>query len=388
MTDVAKKTDEPAPLLTVALLILTTIALTFADRALAKAELSDSHTDAARFYAAGERLMQQGQNARAVEEFRSAISEERENRNYQLALAAALAAAGQTDDSETALNTVLEKDPAWAEANLALARVLVKEGRSRDATEYYHRAIYGQWSGDPRSSQIAARFELADLLNREGSQEALLSELLPIEQDVASDDESGEGESRNTLQGNGTSGADDIDMRTRLANLFIAAGAPGRADTIFRDLLRADSGNAGFFAGDGEAEFALGNYQRAETQFRAAVRLSPSDAHSQKRLRLCEEILQLNPTSRGLSLNEQYQRSRDLVEYVRNDVGNCLGSNVPVDAQALMKSVDSAKRANTTVEDNLNWANQLWKLRKSECKQPISDDEQAAALVLAMPGNR
>ena len=72
-------------------------------------------------------------------------------------------------------------------------------------------------------------------------------------------------------------------MRRRLANLFIAAGSPARATAIFRDLLRTDSGDTGLYSGEGEAEFALGNYQRAETQFRAAIRINPSDAHSQRR---------------------------------------------------------------------------------------------------------
>jgi tetratricopeptide (TPR) repeat protein len=379
MTDVPK-TGDAAPILTVVLLILTMIALTFADRALAKAEQSDKRADAARLYATGERLLQQGQNANAIGQFRSAISEERDNRNYQLSLGVALAGGGQSEDSEAALNTVLAKYPAWAEANLALARVLVKEGRSEEALEYYHRAIYGQWNGDPRSNQLRARFELADLLNREGSQEALLSELLPIEEEVS--------ESTNTAPANGIGGAGDIGMRKRLASLFIAAGSPARAAVIFRDLLRTDSGDTSLYSGEGEAEFALGNYQRAEMQFRAAIRLDPSDAHSQQRLHLCDEILGLNPTARGLAPGEQYQRSRELVEFVRNDVSNCLGQNVPPDAQALIESMDTAKPAKTTVEDNLNWANQLWKLRKSECKKPISDDEQPAALVLAMPGNR
>jgi len=264
----------------------------------------------------------------------------------------------------------------------------VKEGSIGDAIGHYHRAIYGQWSGDPRSSHIETRFELADLLNREGSRDALLSELLPIELDVSNGGDSNRDEAVNAAGAAPQRDAGNIAMLRHLANLFVAAGSPSRAATILLDLLRTDSDDAGLHADEGEAEFALRNYDHAETQFRDAVRLDPSDAHAQHRLQLCDEILRLNPTSRGLSPSERYERSRDLVEYVRNDVNKCLGPNVPPDGQALMQAIDSAKRANITLEDSLAWAGRLWQLRKNECKQPISEDEQPAALVLAMPGNR
>jgi len=113
MTDTAKP-DEAAPILTVCVLIVSMLALTFVDRALAKAERSEKYTDAARFYTTGQRLMREGQSATAVEKFRSAVSEQPEDRDYQLALGEALAASGQTGDAEAMLNTVLENNPAWA----------------------------------------------------------------------------------------------------------------------------------------------------------------------------------------------------------------------------------------------------------------------------------
>jgi len=135
-------------------LALATVVLYFVDTFLARAERADSHVDAARFYASGQLLLRQGEGAKAVDRFRSAISEERNNQDYQLALGQALLAAGRADDAEAALNDLLQRNSAWGPANLQMARVLVKEGRIDDGVVYYHRAIYGQWKNQPRTMRV------------------------------------------------------------------------------------------------------------------------------------------------------------------------------------------------------------------------------------------
>ena len=119
-------------------------------------------------------------------------------------------------DADASLNSLLQRDPIAAPANLAMARVLVQEGHLDDAAFYYHRAIYGQWKQDAQVNQIKVRFELADLLNRENSRETLLAELLPLQNEAP----------------------DDAATRIRLGNLFLAAGSPARAAEVFRAILR------------------------------------------------------------------------------------------------------------------------------------------------------
>ncbi len=162
------------------------LAIFFLDTLLAKSEMAESQAEAARAYAAGRAAMQEGKNAAAADHFKSAIAAQRANPEYHLALAQALLAADELAGAQDELNGMLLSNPGLAH-NLAMARVLNKEGRFSDSAIYYHRAIYGQWKEDPRGNQVKARFELTDLLSKEGSREALLAELLPLENDAPDD---------------------------------------------------------------------------------------------------------------------------------------------------------------------------------------------------------
>jgi tetratricopeptide (TPR) repeat protein len=354
---------------TLAGVVLAIVALFSIDTFLAKTERAESRVEATRFYASGQRLLEQGKSAEAVQQFRSAIAIERDNQDYQLALGQALLAAGRSAEAEAALNELLQRNPIDAATNLAMARVLAKEDRVDDAAFYYHRAIYGQWKQDAHANQLKVRFELTDLLNREGSKEALLAELLPLQNEAP----------------------DDLATRKQLGHLFIAAGSPARAADIFRALLRTQPRDPEVYRGLGDAEFAEGNYHTAQAEFQASLHLRPADLETQHRLDLCDQVLELDPMQRGLSGEEQYQRSRTLVERVLEDVIRCLGGSASGAAQELIKIVqDGLKksvppaRQRAALEDNLAWAERLWQVRRTDCKQAIGASEQPLALVLAI----
>ena len=116
-------------------------------------------------------------------------------------------AAGQTAGAETTLGAILEKDSTDGPANLAMARVQAREGRAEDAISYYHRAIYGHWSGAAEASRLQVRFELIDLLAKRGAKEELLAELLPVQEEAP----------------------EDVATRLRLGQLYLTAGSPARA---------------------------------------------------------------------------------------------------------------------------------------------------------------
>ncbi len=353
---------------TFAAVLLAIVGLFLVDTFLEKIDRSESHVEAVRFYANGQRLMEEGKGAEAVDQFRSAISVERNNEDYQLALGQALLAAGRLTDAETTLNDLLQRNPFGGPANLILARVLVKENKIDEGISYYHRAIYGQWKEDARANQVKARFELTDLLSRQNSQEALLAELLPLQSDAP----------------------DDIATKKKLGRLFIAAGSPARATEIFRDILHAQPQDPDAYAGLGEADFARGNYRTAQTEFQAALRLRPADQNIQARLALCNRVLELDPTRRGLGSVEQYRRSRQLVDLVLDDLDHCLGPAPSETTQDLIKTVRdalekpvTAARRSAAFEQNLTWADQLWQVRKTGCK-PAPGAEEPLTLVLAM----
>jgi tetratricopeptide (TPR) repeat protein len=346
-----------------------------ADVFLAKAERAANQQEAARFFANGQKLLRQGENAQAVEQFRSALSLDRDNPDDQLALGQALFAAGRLDDARAALDVVLgndallEKNSFSGPGNLAMARVLVKQGDVNQAIFYYHRAIYGEWKENAGSDPVAVRLELASLLSSQISKaqnleaqklkESLLAELLPLEDEAPNDPAT----------------------RKQLGWWFLAAGSPNRAANVFRMVLHQQPGDAEAYAGMGQAEFAEGNYGVARADFQMAVRLKPGDRDSENRLEECERVLELNPRQAGLSAQQETARSRKLLEAVLDDLRQCIGPSPASPAQDLIETAERDLKRPATSAANIERAERLWQMRKASCGA-VTEAEEPLELVL------
>jgi tetratricopeptide (TPR) repeat protein len=342
---------------TFAVILAAIVGLLLFDTALAKVDKSGRKSYAAREFAAGEQLLAQGKIEEAIEHLRAASTLDGESSAYGVALAEATLADGRPSAAEQMVLPVLERNPTDGAANLAMARVLAKEGKGEEAKSYYHRAIYGLWPPGAGKNRNVARFELIDLLARANAKQELLSELLPIQDDSAN----------------------DMAQRKRIAHLFVVAGSPSRAVAIFRELLRRDSRDADAYVGLAEAALSLGDYATARADLLAAQKLMPDDSSSlQPRMILTDSVIALDPTQRGLSLGEQVRRSRNLLQMTLVSARSCLGAQAPQVAAALDSAMTLVSPAGAavqaqSVEQNLSLAEQLWGLRRSRCAPERED---------------
>ncbi len=352
---------------TLALVVASIAALLAVDTFLATLERSARRSEAAGLFEEGRRLAAAGHPRDAVERYRSAASIDRANRPYRLELARAQLAAGRLRGADSSLVRLLQEDGTDGEANLMLARVLVREGRKREATAYYHRAIYGIWTGDGEDRRTSARLELIDLLAGLGARRELLAELLPLE----------------------GIGVPDSGLRRRLAHLFVQAGAPERAVVIFRELLAGNGRDADSYAGLGEAEFALGRYRPAAADLRAALRLEPADSEIARQLDLVTRVRALDPMLRGLGAGERERRARELLRLALDAAARCPGAG---DADSVRTALDSAGAmpdseprtpGGETLETNLELAERIRASQKGHCSTAATVSEQALDLVLA-----
>jgi tetratricopeptide (TPR) repeat protein len=357
----ARAFAKPSFARTFALTIVAIGALFAIDLLLAKTEREANKAEAERYFQNGRRLIEAGKSVEAVDQFQSALSLERENEDYQLALAQALNAAGKLEDAESTLDGLLERNSFAGPANLAMARVLAMEGRIDRAISYYHRAIYGQWKEGARTNPVEARLELVELLSRGNSKADLLAELLPL-QDQA---------------------PEDPGTRMKLGNWFLTAGSPARAADVFREVLRQRPQEADAHAGLGEAEFAEANYRLARSEFLAAVRLRPDDAGVKGRLEVCDRVLALDPLRNGLSAEEENQRSRNLVELALEGLKTCAGSATSAPAPELIETAEKELKRPSATPDNIELAEQLWQMRRTACGPEAGDSDEALTLVMA-----
>jgi len=352
---------------TFALVFLAIASLFAVDVFLANTEKTERLVEAARLFEQGRALMQRGENAEAIERIEDALAIERGNRDYLRTVAQAQLAAGKTADAESTLAELLQTDSTDGLTNLIMGRVLVKEGRFAEAVSYFHRAIDGHWNQNATKNRLQVRFELIDLLTQHNSKEELLAELLPLQDQ--------------TLP--------NLEARIRLGRLFLLAASPARAADVFRGILRDAPASADAYAGLGESEFTRGNYRVAQRDFQAALRLAPDDQATRQRLDLCDELLLLDPTVRGLGPAEHLRRSRKLVELTVEETTQCIGQNPSPELRGLLEKAGMALQARVSVahqsdvsESDLDLAEQLWQARKKECKTPPVTDS-SLGLVLA-----
>jgi tetratricopeptide (TPR) repeat protein len=347
---------------TFAVILAAILGLLLFDTALAKVDIGQRKSYAGREFAIGEQLLAQGKLEEATEHLRTASTLDGDNSAYGTALAQATLAGGRPSAAEQILLPLLESVPTDGAANLAMARVLVREERLEEAKAYYHRAIYGLWPRGADQNRIAARFELIDILAQTNSKQELLSELLPIQDDSA----------------NGAA------QRRRIAHLFVLAGSPARAVTIYRDVLRRDSHDADAYVGLADAALSLGDFATGRADLLAAQKLLPEDSTSiGARISLADSAIALDPTQRGLSLAEQARRSRNILQMTLKSARSCLSAQDPqvaaaLDAAGVLMSPSAAGQAQS-IEQNLSLAEQLWGLRRTRCAP--ERDTGALALV-------
>src|SRR5205823_10862515 len=116
----------------------------------------------------GNALMQQDRIEEAIVRYRDALSISRESGGYRLALGLALVKAQHYDEAEIYLSQILKADPDDGRANLAMARIAAAKNRTRDAINYYRRAIHDTWPPGSENERVRARFELVDFLIKTG----------------------------------------------------------------------------------------------------------------------------------------------------------------------------------------------------------------------------
>lgn len=358
-------------LVALVLMIAAIAALFTLDTMLARLDRSARRSEAAQLFEQGRALAAAGRSRQAVDRLRGALAIDRENRDYELALARILLASGRLPEADSTLTKVLRRDATDAEANLILARVLAREGRVAQAVSYYHRAIYGQWGQDTPGNRLRSRLELIDLLARTDAKQELLAELLPLE----------------------VSNISDTALRRRLAHLYVLAGSPGRGASIFRGLLQLSSRDADALAGLGDAAFTMGNYRASAAYFRRVVRLEPKNQEGMRRLQLATQVLALDPMQRGLGSAERRKRAAALLQLAVDVTDRCAGAEAPDSVRAaidsgrvVLASPVPAARGDSAFEAQLDLAERLRDLRKPGCTSETAA-ERALDLVMTKMGN-
>ena len=351
-------------------LSLITVAIMFllygADKSLADLETSELRSEALRKYQSGNTHLAEGRAREAISDFTRACALERNNREYEIALAMAQIADKQLAAADETLNDVLQRYSNDSRANLLMARIMVARKQYAEADSYYHRAIYGSWVRDAEHSSVEARLELVNFLSQHGTPKELLADLLPLESEAQT----------------------NHDFARKLPDLFLA-GSVNRAVEAYRSLIRQQPDDVEAYAGSARAELISGNYQAAQLAFTNALRRKPGDATLVQWIAIAGKVMALDPTPRRLPSHEKYRRSMELLASTEDAAKACVaGKEAAPSIQPLLDSADRLIAAkvkgslpNELAEQRLDAAEKLWQARIKLCGRPPAWND-ALALVM------
>ena len=229
----------------------------------------------------------QGNNPeRALDDFRAALTYDRDNPTYQLSLARALRDTGRLDESEAYLLHLWEGSPQDSTINLALARLAARRHSVDDAIRFYHNAVYGVWPSDPDRNRRQTRFELIDFLLQQKTFAQAQAELIALTQVVPPETAAHLAVARRFQQAQ--------DLPSALAQYEVA--------------LKLDHQDADVLAGAGETAFELGRYTTAEKYLQKALELNKGNDDLRQKLESATLILATDPFLHHLSDAERNRR--------------------------------------------------------------------------------
>ena len=313
-------TSSPSSKIALAVTLLLLMAGAAFTQYFVKLHRQTEYDMARRWFARGGEAMQAGMPNTAAEDYRTALSYDRENNEYRLRLAEALLGGNQLNEAAAHLGSLWEDEPANGEVNLDLARVYVRKQKMKDAVRYYRNAINGVWPEHPIKNRIAVRFELSRYLMQQQDHAEAQAEVMALLADPPPDP------------------ADKV----QLGQLLLEVHEPEHAADVFSGILAKEHNNAAAWLGKAEALLALGDYASAERSYESALEHDPKSTEARQQLAFVKELLRVAPGLRGLSLAERAHRVADAFTVAWQRLADCAAQNGLTLAPAIATGVDSA----------------------------------------------
>jgi tetratricopeptide (TPR) repeat protein len=255
-----------------------------------------------RLYRQGEQALQASVPAKAIDDFRSALSFDQENDAYQFNLARALEADHRTDEAHSYLLDLWDRKPQDGAVNLELGRLAAQNHSTNRAIRYYHNAIYGLWDTAPEANRHQARMELIKYLLSQNDRTQAESEIIAMQAGLSADPQ----------------------LHAQVAVLFATIQDYDRALDQYRRALQLNPKNASALAGAGETAFQLGHFGTAARYLQAAANQNALDEHSRQLLQTASDVLDSNPFQRRLSSRERRQRLRTAFDVASKKLLVCI----------------------------------------------------------------
>jgi tetratricopeptide (TPR) repeat protein len=337
-------------------------------RAVAHSNEALRRRQAAAWFSAAQRASRDGHVETAVDGFRRAVSKDPDNKQYRLALAAALMASGLDSEAGRVLLALREAEPEDPETNLQLARVEARGPNTDAARRYYQNALAGLWRPEQAEERRRVRVELIEFLLAHEERARALSELLLVAANLPP----------------------DAPLQTHTGRMFLATGNPRLALDHLVQAVRLDPDDADALAGAGEAAFEIGDYRRALGYLDAASQQGAAVAELREVARL---VVNVDPLAPRLRASERRRRLGVALQHVLPRLEMCF-HDPSMRANAAMEHLRSEVRAfqsaldlprrrepRDLVDDGVDLVYRVERAMEQSCGMPAAPLDRALLLI-------
>jgi hypothetical protein len=97
---------------------------------------------------------------------------------------------------------------------------------------------------------------------------------------------------------------------------------------------------------------------------------------------VCDRVLALDPLRNGLSAEEEYRHSRNLLQLVLNNLNQCAGPASAEPTSELMEAAAKELKKRGSTPNDIELAERLWQMRRTACRPAVGDSDEALVLVM------
>jgi predicted Zn-dependent protease len=258
-------------------------------------------------------------------------------------LGLALVQAGHFDDARSYLSGVVKADPQNGPAWMGLAEISLAADDKQRAQELYRQAFSREWPAQEESRRRGAQLKYGALLSAAGRRGEAASILLSM------------------IEQHG----DDPAIAKQAAEAIKTTGTPEQVEQAYAALASHFPADPGVWLRLGDVRLAAEKELPALDAYRHAAEADPDNAESRRTVARVEEILDLDPTRRGLSVRERARRCDRILQRVVDAAAACGASPEIEQAQALLK-----KRAVSleVTDQKMAAALGIWKAAPAPCR--------------------
>ena len=253
------------------------------------------------WYRRGQQALDAGRAREALSDFRNALAYSRENPLFQLRLAQALEGTGRDEEARVYLLSLRDREPGNGPVNLELARLAVREHAIPEAVQYFHDAVYCEWSGDPVVQRRAVRLELVRFLLASDQKADARADLIAVAANLPP----------------------DPNLQTEVGQLLVRAGGIDDALSLFHQALTEEPHSTAALGGLGECYFLSDQFAKAEFYLNRALQHNPRLTEAAHMRDTAQLVMNMDPFVRSIRERERERRVRQAFDQAMTRLATC-----------------------------------------------------------------